>query len=116
MSWFSKVFDRVEISSLLSQHLTTFYHYEKKTFHNKTEVPKADKFVFIGVPILLTVCLILAGLRFTKYYVDIILTCLSIFTGLLFTLLTMILGLVQENSKIEIDKIPSTNQKKQKQE
>lgn len=112
MSRFSKLFDRIEMSSLLSQHLTTFYHYEKRTFHNKTEIPTSDKLIFLILPIVLSALLCMIGLGFTKDYVDIILTSLSIFTGLLFTLLTMVLSLVQENAKIDVANISANDKRK----
>jgi hypothetical protein len=112
MSWLSKIFDRIEMTSIYNQHLTTFYHYEKKQFYNKTEIPNSDKFIFIGLPILLSVGLCFSGLEFDKDYVNITLTCLSIFTGLLFSLLTMVLSLIQENQKIEIEKVKAEDKKK----
>ncbi|WP_129021877.1 hypothetical protein [Edaphocola flava] len=111
MSGLLKIFDRIEVKSLLSQHLATFYHYEKRNFYNKTEIPKSDKFIFLGLPLLIAVFFSFLGLRFTKDYVDIILTCLSIFTGLLFTLLAMILVSVQDNAKINIDNVDIENKK-----
>jgi|GEM_PF-1817676 len=112
MTWLSKIFDRIEMTSIYNQHLTTFYHYEKKQFYNKTEIPKSDKFIFIGLPILLSVGLCYLGLKFDKDYVNITLTCLSIFTGLLFSLLTMVLSLIQENQKIELEKVKAEDKKK----
>jgi hypothetical protein len=100
------------MTSIYNQHLTTFYHYEKKQFYNKTEIPNSDKFIFIGLPILLSVGLCFSGLEFDKDYVNITLTCLSIFTGLLFSLLTMVLSLIQENQKIEIEKVKAEDKKK----
>lgn len=111
MSKLSSMFDRIEISSLLSQHMTTFYHYEKRKFYNKTEVPFSDKIIFLIAPILVSILLCFSGLKFNREYVNIALTSLSIFTGLLFTLLTMILGLVQENAKTEFDKVPATEKR-----
>lgn len=112
MSWLSKVLDRIEISSLLSRHMTTFYHYEKKSFYNKSEIPTSDKFIFLVIPLLLSILLCFLGLQFNKDYVNIILTSLSIFTGLLFTLLTMILSLVQDNSKIDLTKIEANDKRR----
>jgi uncharacterized membrane protein len=112
MSWLYKLFDRIEITSIYDQHLTTFYHYEKKQFYNKTEIPVSDKLIFIGLPILLSMGLCYAGLKFDKDYVNITLTCLSIFTGLLFSLLTMVLSLIQENQKIELDKVKLEEKRK----
>ncbi|ULQ55454.1 hypothetical protein KJS94_12455 [Flavihumibacter rivuli] len=112
MKWFSKLFDRIEMASMFNQHLTTFYHYEKKQFYNKTEIPRSDKFVFIAIPILLSIGICLIGLRFDKDYVNITLTCLSIFSGLLFSLLTLVLSLIQENQKIDIENIKLEERKK----
>lgn len=112
MKRFANIFDRIEMSSILSQHLTTFYHYEKKQFYNKTEIPFSDKIVFFVIPVLFSVFLCFIGLRFNKDYVNITLTCLSIFTGLLFSLLTLVLGLIQGNQKIKIDEVAVEEKKK----
>lgn len=107
-----KLFDRVEVSSIFSRHLTTFYHYEKKQFYNESKVPSSDKLLFFVLPLILAVLLCLMGLKFDKDYLNITLTCLSIFTGLLFTLLAIVLSLIQENQKIVIDAIKAEDKKK----
>ncbi len=112
MSKQPNIFDRIDISSIFSQHLTTFYHYEKKQFHGKTEIPGSDKILFILFPLFLAVALCLVGLQFNKDYVNIALTCLSIFIGLLFGLLTMILSLIQENQKSKIENLTPVEKKK----
>ncbi|HEX8333160.1 MAG TPA: hypothetical protein VF622_11080 [Segetibacter sp.] len=112
MSWLSNMFDRVNITPIYKSHLTTFYHYEKQKFYNKQEIPGSDKLLFGVLPIVLTVMLCISGLEFTKDYVDIILTCLSIFIGLLFGLLTMVYGLVQENQKIDFLVIDAEDKRK----
>lgn len=109
-SW--KFFDRIEMSSIYSRHLTTFYHYEKKQFYNENKIPISDKFLFFVLPIILAILLCLMGLKFDKDYLNITLTCLSIFTGLLFTLLAMVLSLIQENHKIVNDTIKAEDKKK----
>lgn len=102
MSRFSSLFDRIDLSSIYSQHLSTFYHYEKRKFYNKTEIPFSDKILFIFIPILLSILFVLAGLLFDQDYVNITLTCLSIFAGLLFGLLTMVFGLLQEQQQLSL--------------
>ena len=94
MSKLSQTFDRVNIGSILSNHLTTFYHYEKFQFYGKKEIPSSDKFLFGILPIILSALFCWGGLKFKNDYVNIILTCLSIFIGLLFGLLTMVYSLV----------------------
>jgi hypothetical protein len=101
MNSIKNIFDRVDISSLWNYHLSTFYHYEKQQFYNKKEIPFSDKLLFGLMPILLTIIFCWCGLFFNNNYVNISLTCLSIFVGLLFGLLTLIYGLVQENDKID---------------
>ena len=112
MSWLSNIFDRVNITPIYKSHLTTFYHYEKQKFYNKKEIPNSDKILFGVIPILIAVVLCLTGLEFTKDYVNIILTCLSIFIGLLFGLLTMVYSLVQENQKIDFLKVDAEKKRK----
>ncbi|OLY94480.1 hypothetical protein SAMN05444008_10195 [Cnuella takakiae] len=100
MSWLNGVLDRIDVTSIYKNHLTTFYHYEKQQFYGKKEMPISDKLLFGILPLVIAVLLSWGGLRFNKDYVDIILTCLSIFIGLLFGLLTMVYSQVQENQKI----------------
>lgn len=107
-----RIFDRIDISSIFSQHLTTLYHYEKRQFYNKTEIPFSDKFIFLVIPILLSILFCFAGLKFNKDYVNITLTCLSIFAGLLFGLLTMVFSMVQENQKLNPEKEKDESKKK----
>lgn len=113
MKWINKLFDRIELGSIYKLHLNTFSHYEKQQLYNKIEVPASDKFIFIIIPIILSLFLSLSGLEFNKDYVDIALTCLSIFTGLLFTLLAIVLGVINENNKIVIENLLPHKKKKQ---
>jgi lysylphosphatidylglycerol synthetase-like protein (DUF2156 family) len=99
MSKINNAFDRIDISTIFQQHKTTFYHYEKKKFYNKSEVPFSDKVLFVLFPLILSALLCFVGLKFNKDYVNITLTCLSIFAGLLFGLLTLVFSLIQENQK-----------------
>ncbi len=112
MKKLGNIFDRIDISSIFSQHLTTFYHYEKQKFYNKNTIPVSDKILFIIIPIVLSVVLCMMGFRFNKDYVNITLICLSIFTGLLFGLLTMIFNLIQENQKKSTDNLEPVSKKK----
>jgi len=112
MSSWKSLFDRVDVSGLWSYHLSTFYHYEKLQFYNKKEIPFPDKLLFGVAPILLGIALCWSGLSFTKDYVNIVLTCLSIFIGLLFGLLTMVYSLVQENDKIDFKNVVVEDSKK----
>ncbi|KNB60719.1 hypothetical protein [Chryseobacterium sp. Hurlbut01] len=114
MKWLNKIFDRIELGSIYKLHLNTLSHYEKKQFYNKVEVPTSDKFIFIGIPIFISLLLIISGLQFNNNYVNIGLTCLSIFTGLLFTLLAIVLGVINENNKINIDELLPHKRKKYK--
>src|SRR5687768_11008455 len=111
MSWVSHIFDRVNVSTIYKNHLTTFYHYEKQQFYGKKEIPVSDKILFGLLPLILSVLLCLSGLKFNQEYVNIILTCLSIFIGLLFGLLTMVYSQIQENQKIDASKVDPENKK-----
>lgn len=102
MSKLSVFFDRIDISTIFAEHKTTFYHYEKKRFNNKTVIPFSDKVLFFILPFMVAVIMCICGLKFNKDYVNIALTCLSIFTGLLFGLLPMVFNLIIENQKIKI--------------
>lgn len=105
MSRFAEVFDRINVSNIYRNHLSTFYHYEKQQFYGKKEIPYTDKILFGVLPLLLAALMCVFGLRFNQEYVNIMLTCLSIFIGLLFGLLTMVYSQIQENDKIEMAKV-----------
>jgi hypothetical protein len=114
MKWLNKIFDRIELGSIYKLHLNTLSHYEKRQFYNKVEIPASDKFIFIVIPIFMSSILTISGLQFNNDYVDIGLTCLSIFTGLLFTLLAIVLGVINENNKINGDELLPHKRKKHK--
>lgn len=112
MKKISSVFDRIDVSTIFQEHKTTFYHYEKKKFYNKCEIPLSDKILFLFIPLFLSVFFCVLGLKFNKDYLNITLTCLSIFAGLLFGLLTMVFNLIQSNQKLP-ENIDNESKKRQ---
>jgi hypothetical protein len=107
-----ELFDRIDVSIILNEHKTTFYHYETKKFYNKSHIPNSDKFLFVVFPVLLTIVLCGLGLQFNKDYLNIALTCLSIFAGLLFGLLTMVFNMIESNQKNKENNAKNYNNKK----
>lgn len=112
MNPFNKIFDRINISNILSRHIETFYHYGNLKLNNKKKIQTKDISLFLIFPILLSVIFCILGLQFNKDYVNIALTCLSLFIGLLFGLLTMVFNLVQENKEKSKMETPTNELKK----
>ena len=105
MSKFGKIFNKVDMFDIFYRHYQTFYHYGKKKFYGQEVVPIEDKLLFLLLPFCISITLCVLGLRFNKDYLNVTLVCLSIFVGLLFGLLTMVFGLIQEHKQIKIEDI-----------
>jgi len=86
------LFNRISVYSIVKKHLNTFYD-ESYRVNGKDKIPFADKIVFIGIPLLISLIFVLLGLYMDATYLSIILTCLSIFVGLLFGLLPLMFQL-----------------------
>ena len=110
------LFDRVSLNGLIKSHLQTFYDDGYFRLHRKKKTPFSDKFIFIIIPSLIAACLVVIGLFISIQYLSIILTCLSIFSGLLFGLLSLVLSLINNtkttyNTLIKIPEPDSVIQK-----
>ena len=96
------LFDRINISLILKKHIETFYNYGELNFNGKRTIPLSDKITFIFSPIIVTLIVVISGIRLTNDYVNIIITSLSIFVGLLFNLLILIFDLTRkQKSKLK---------------
>ena len=100
------LFDRVNIFSIVSSHKDTLYDYARFVKTGEKKTPFSDKFIFLIAPIILS-CLIVFVLKvyINQEYLNIIITALSIFVGLLFALLTLVFDLIKKE-KNEILKLP----------
>lgn len=95
-----KFLDRIDITPILSSHVNTLYDHGLLTLKGKQKMPFSDKFTFLYLPATLTIILIfIFKLFISENYLNIIITSLSIFVGLLFGLLTLVFELLQ-NEKI----------------
>jgi hypothetical protein len=96
------VFDRINIAPIIKLHLESFYDYRERETNGYTKVPFSDKFIFLIFPASLSLLLTIMNLKLNLEYFNVIVTSLSIFTGLLFSLLTLIFESVKkekENTK-----------------
>jgi hypothetical protein len=88
-----KLIDRINIYRIFVKHFDTLYDYRILKVRGKKIMPWGDRFTFIILPVILALFLFYTGLRITEGYINILITSLSIFVGLLFSLLTLIFDL-----------------------
>jgi hypothetical protein len=96
-----KIFDRINIIQIFRSHLNTLYDYGALNWNGQREIPIADKITFAISPLVLSLILVLLELRIDNEYLSIIITSLSIFIGLLFSLLTLVFDMVKSSSNLE---------------
>ncbi len=99
-----KLIDRINIYRIFVKHFETLYDYGKFKVSGKKVMPWSDRIVFLFLPVIIAVSLFLIGIRITEDYINILITSLSIFVGLLFSLLTLIfdLGKKEKERKQEL--------------
>jgi hypothetical protein len=93
------MFDRISISMIFKKHLDTLYNYARFKKTKKKSISRNDIVVFLLIPAIPSVLLLLGGVTITESYLSIILTCLSIFAGLLFGLLPLIFTVTKDMNK-----------------
>lgn len=93
------MFNRININNILKKHINTLYDYGAFKLTGKKIIPFSDLFIFLITPILLAIALYFLGIRVSETYVNILITALSIFIGLLFGLLTMIFDLAKKEKE-----------------
>lgn len=96
-----KIFDRINIIQIFRSHLNTLYDYGALNWNGQRKIPIADKITFAISPLVLSLILVLLELRIDNEYLSIIITSLSIFIGLLFSLLTLVFDMVKSSSNLE---------------
>lgn len=106
------VFNRISLAGMIKKHFQTFYDDGFFKLHKKRKTPKEDKFLFIFLPILIGIFLVTCELYISNEYLSIILTCLSIFAGLLFGLLSLVFDLAQKNKLKVLDLNKAVSEKK----
>lgn len=96
---------RIGVSIIFTRHFQTFYNYGMYEWSGKKEVNKQDITTFIILPLLLSILIVFLDVNFVKNFSELIVTSLSIFIGLLFSLLTLIFDLAKkEKEKIALIK------------
>ena len=107
-----ELLDRINIIQIFKAHKNTLYDYAKYKKEKKKVVPLSDLFLFFVLP-LLTSCIITLVLKLyiTTEYLNIIITSLSIFVGLLFSLLTLVFDLIKKEKLITASENSSEIQK-----
>jgi hypothetical protein len=103
-----KIIGRLGISVIFKRHFQTFYNYGLYEWTGKKKVPIPDVLTFLVLPFVISILLVWFDNAIMKSISSLIVTCLSIFIGLLFNLLILIFDL----SKRETDKIKNIEQQK----
>jgi len=101
-----KLFDRVNIGLIFRKHIETFYDYGQANSTGVRKATMADITTFVYFPISFSTIIVLLGIKLTNDYINIIITALSIFVGLLLNLLVLIFDLAKKQK----EKIASLNQ------
>lgn len=91
-----KLIDRINIGLIFQKHKETFYNYGEANRQGVQKATLADKFTFLFLPAIFSVLIVILGIKLTNDYINIIITSLSIFVGLLFNLLVLIFDLAKK--------------------
>jgi hypothetical protein len=95
--------DRINVWRIFTEHKDTLYDYAILKSKNRKVIPFSDKFIFFYAPLSISASLVLIlNLKIDSEYLNVIITSLSIFVGLLFSLLTLVFGLVKEQKNLAI--------------
>lgn len=91
-----KLFHRLSLRSILSDYLNTFYNYAHFAQTGDRKPLKSDYITFIVLPLLVALVIVICGTTIKVEYFDILVSALSIFVGLLFSLLVLIFELARK--------------------
>lgn len=105
-----RLFQRLSLKGILRDYLNTFYNYAHLAQTGNRKPLKSDYITFIVLPLLVALIIVICGTRIQVEYFDILVSALSIFVGLLFSLLVLIFELAKKERDTVKDR------KKQKQE
>jgi len=119
MKFLSKLLDRVNIWPIVNSHFDTFYDYNKLYNEGIRKIPVYDFILFLVLPTLSSLMFIfLFKFNFDKDKINLLVTSLTIFTGLLLSLLVLLFDLGRKEketfSTIPIDQIQKHNLSKNK--
>jgi hypothetical protein len=119
IKFIKSIFKRVNVWPIVSDHLASFYDYNILTNQNRKVIPVTDLFLFLILPSLLAGALVgLFHISFDNDVINILITSLSIFLGLLLSLLVLVFDLGRKENEqlnnVEQDKVNLVNQLKAK--
>ncbi len=102
------LFDRISLKSLIRSHFDSLYDYAYLKINGRKRMPREDKVVFFVIPGLISVALISFQIYLPENQLETVLTTMSIFTGLLFGLLPLVINLISEARK-SVEMLRKTN-------
>lgn len=94
-----KLLGRIGITPIFRRHFQTFYNYGRYQFQGDKKVPFADIFTFVLLPLAISILIIWLDPNVIKEFTELITTSLSIFVGLLFSLLTLVFDLAKKEKE-----------------
>lgn len=94
------IFKRVDVWPIVSDHLNSFYDNHLLQNQNRKVVPTTDIILFLFLPAILSGAFIgIFHISFDKDVIDILITSLSIFLGLLLSLLVLVFDLGKKENE-----------------
>lgn len=94
-----KIFSRIGVSVIFSRHLQTFYNYGHYEWKGEKKVVKSDIYTFLVLPLVISALLVFLDNKIVTNFSELIITSLSIFVGLLFSLLTLVFDLAKKEKE-----------------
>lgn len=91
-----RLFQRLSLKSILKDYFNTFYNYAHLTQTGNRKPLKSDYITFLILPLLVAFLIVICGTTIKVEYFDILVSALSIFVGLLFSLLVLIFELARK--------------------
>jgi len=91
------MFSKINVSSIVVDHFLTLKNYKTGKIH------MPDLFLFFAIPLFLSIALVYFKVQIGKDFANIILTCFSIFAGLLFNLLLLVFDIADKPSASQQD-------------
>lgn len=98
-----RLFDKINTQLIFKKHIQTFYNYGEANSTGVRNSTTNDQVAFIYFPIIASILIFTAGIRINNDYINIAITSLSIFVGLLFNLLILIFDLAKKQKQIMND-------------
>lgn len=97
-----RLFDKINVVKIISDHMATLKDY------GKSKHSKLDLFLFFILPLIISVTLVYSGLLLNKDLVGILINVFSIFAGLLLNLLVLMYSVISNAVKLAKESTPPT--------